>query len=518
MRNTLVRLTIYLHVVAILVTGSASSAAAFSGQGAGTSGNPYRITTCAELQEIESNLSAVYALQNDIDCAATNTWNSGSGFAPISSFSGTLYGQGFAITDLYIHRTTTDSVGLFSVTTSPAAIYDLRLQSVAMSGQDLVGGVVAHALNTTVRGVAVSGVVSGRSIVGGIVGSAAALHIDQSYSNAIVIATGSTSGGVVASCLDCAVNDCYATGTVNGTDIVGGLIGSFSGSGFGGPRNIQRSYAAATVSYATDSTNGGLVGKINLGSATSYNISQCFSAADGQSTAAGSYGGLFGATAGSTGTLTVSNSYFDIFITEGTNCNASGAVSGCSGQNSANSEPDYFFLAANAPLSSWDFSTIWKTNAGNYPTLLLSTPTPYPTLTPTLTPTPTATNTPTVTPTFTATNTPTVTSTPILSTPAPTNTPNLECFAGILPVPIVRISARTATVRLPSGIVPSSNCAITAKATLAKPKRNTSKSFGNKTSIALSGLKTGKWSFRYTVTTKSPRASRTSSPTVKSVK
>ena len=181
MGTTVKRLNFCLILGVLLFTMCISDAIAFSGLGAGDSANPYRITSCEQLQEIENALTSVYLLQNDIDCADTSGWNSGNGFVPISSFSGILYGQGFSISDLYIHRTSTDSVGLFAVTTSPAAIYDLHLISAAISGHDLVGGISAHALNTTIMRVSVSGVVSGNSTVGGIVGSGTALHIDQSY-------------------------------------------------------------------------------------------------------------------------------------------------------------------------------------------------------------------------------------------------------------------------------------------------------------------------------------------------
>jgi hypothetical protein len=67
-------------------------------------GEGMAITDVYELQNIKSNPSANYYLANDIDCSDTVNWNSGAGFAPIASFSGTLDGKGHEISNLYINR------------------------------------------------------------------------------------------------------------------------------------------------------------------------------------------------------------------------------------------------------------------------------------------------------------------------------------------------------------------------------------------------------------------------------
>ena len=50
-------------------------ASAFSGSGAGTVADPYQITNATQLQEMKDNLTAHYALMNDIDCSDTENWN-----------------------------------------------------------------------------------------------------------------------------------------------------------------------------------------------------------------------------------------------------------------------------------------------------------------------------------------------------------------------------------------------------------------------------------------------------------
>lgn len=92
---------------------------AFSGHGLGTSNDPYEITNCYELQEVNNSLSSYYRVVNDIDCSVTSTWDSEKGFFPIGtgsatdSFNGTFDGNGYEISNLYINRTSRSDVGLF---------------------------------------------------------------------------------------------------------------------------------------------------------------------------------------------------------------------------------------------------------------------------------------------------------------------------------------------------------------------------------------------------------------------
>ncbi len=102
------------------------TARAFGGAGDGTQYNPYRITNCDQLFEIDVAMSAYYSIVNDIDCSATSTWNSGEGYQTIGttrscgsqySFTGTLDGNNYTISNLYSsHPSTTEHTckgGLF---------------------------------------------------------------------------------------------------------------------------------------------------------------------------------------------------------------------------------------------------------------------------------------------------------------------------------------------------------------------------------------------------------------------
>jgi hypothetical protein len=121
------------------------NALAFSGDGSGTSGDPYQISNCNELQEMKDDLSADYILVNDIDCAASNTWNSGAGYIPAgtsgSRFTGSLDGQNYSITDLFIDRGSTDFIGLFAYT-NRATIENVRMADIDFTGRYHVAALI----------------------------------------------------------------------------------------------------------------------------------------------------------------------------------------------------------------------------------------------------------------------------------------------------------------------------------------------------------------------------------------
>jgi hypothetical protein len=65
-------------------------------------------------------------------------------------------------------------------------------------------------------------------------------------------------------------------------------------------------------------------------------------------------GGLVGWNKG-----TITNSYWDIYRSNQSNCVGSGSSSGCTGKNAGNSEPDYWYYSTHAPMDQWDFDNIW---------------------------------------------------------------------------------------------------------------------------------------------------------------
>jgi len=239
-------------------------------------------TTSTDLQGIQGNLAAPYALGADIDAGATTNWDSGKGFKPIGDnsnpFTGSLDGLGNTINGLSIQRSSSDNIGLIGRSLAPASIKNIGLTAVDIKGNDFTGGLIGFA-----RGVVsnsyITGTVTGNDKVGGLIGSAYAT-VSNSYATASVTGNDSVGGllgslgGTPASSTnysatttgsnngilsffffsnDGTVSNSYATGAATGSDKVGGLVGeSFIGT------QISKSYATGA---ATGSDKvGGLIG------------------------------------------------------------------------------------------------------------------------------------------------------------------------------------------------------------------------------------------------------------------
>jgi len=348
-------LTFFLNPSPNTITGMAT----YSGSGAGTEADPFIITTCLELNETRDNLTAYYELGNNIDCSDTINWNAGEGFQPIGNdtnmFTGSLDGNNFAISDLFIDLSSEDNVGLFGYVDG-ASITNLGIINLNISGNDYVGGLVGYAIEVDIDTCYTTGFVNSVwGDVGGLVGDIDLGSINNSYSSALV--TGDTLvGGLIGMTWDSSivVQNSYTTGDVTGTSFVGGLIGeaygdilnctangTITGVEFVGgllgalDDNLFDSYATGDVTGGVGQSTGGLVGQ----SYSTGNINNSY--ATGEVVSTGTYvGGLVGYGSGtirnsySTGDVTASDDYIvggligetDETIIE--NCYATGDVTG----------------------------------------------------------------------------------------------------------------------------------------------------------------------------------------------
>jgi hypothetical protein len=77
----------FKRLVSIWVLASASSLFAFSGSGSGTAGDPYMVTSAAQLAEVANDLTAYYKQTNHINISGYANWTPiGNNTTP---FSGT---------------------------------------------------------------------------------------------------------------------------------------------------------------------------------------------------------------------------------------------------------------------------------------------------------------------------------------------------------------------------------------------------------------------------------------------
>ena len=95
-------------------------------------------TTTTDLQGMNGNLAANYALGGNIDATATSTWNTNKGFVPIGDaspyFAGTFDGLGHTISNLTINNPTVSDWGLFARTTAAAVIRNVGLIGGSVAG------------------------------------------------------------------------------------------------------------------------------------------------------------------------------------------------------------------------------------------------------------------------------------------------------------------------------------------------------------------------------------------------
>jgi filamentous hemagglutinin family protein len=222
------------------------------------------ITNSHQLQMMAMNLTTNYTLANNVvmtpSMAAGGMWSS-AGFSPVGSFSGSLNGQGYTISGLFINRPTVAGVGLFSWLDVGAKVNDLGLVGGSVTGWYRVGGLAGYG-DATISNSYVSGMnvaEAGGSTIGGLVGqNGSSGSITGSYvSGGTVTGTGRWVGGLVGVNLG-AIDGSHVVGnTVNGViagDGVGGLVGW---SAFGA--NISNSYVSISNVSGLASV-GGLVG------------------------------------------------------------------------------------------------------------------------------------------------------------------------------------------------------------------------------------------------------------------
>ncbi len=169
--------------------------AQFAG-GSGTAGDPWQIDTAEHLDMVryylgEENSDKYFLQIADIDLGVS-PWNEGEGWEPIGAadwiynnpvpnfvFHGFYDGGGHVIDGLYINRPATEfQTGLFGVLMS-GAISNLGITNANITGNTNVG-TVTGINNGTVLNCYSSGTVTGSSLVGGLVGNTSCTWPDWS--------------------------------------------------------------------------------------------------------------------------------------------------------------------------------------------------------------------------------------------------------------------------------------------------------------------------------------------------
>ncbi len=222
--------------------------------GSGTEGDPYQISSAADMNEIGADPNywdAHFLLMDDIDLSGYT----GTAFHIIgndsNNFTGVFDGNDHFISNFTYSTPGADDIGLFGYVGTGGEIKDLSLLNINVdAGTGLfVGGLVGWNENGIISNCCATGTVTGDSRIGGLVG-----YNSGTVSNCY--ATGEVSGdehvGGLVGCQDFGkILSCYATGSVTGGDSVGGLVGFSVGA-------VSNSYATGPVTGGDSA--GGLVG------------------------------------------------------------------------------------------------------------------------------------------------------------------------------------------------------------------------------------------------------------------
>ena len=219
--------------------------------GTGTPKDPYRITTAAELSAIiYYPRAACYRLENDIDLSGI-VWP----VAVIPEFSGVFDGNGHVIQNLTVSGF--QYLGLFGRLNPGTWIMDLSVVDANITGTYINIGILAGInISGGVTNSYSHGTVDGSGIVGGLVGYnwSNVSFVSNCYSNSTVSGYRNSGGliGVNAGI----IAECCSAGSVNGNNEIGGLIGDNRGS-------VTNCYSTAMTSGQIGV--GGLIGFNDVG-------------------------------------------------------------------------------------------------------------------------------------------------------------------------------------------------------------------------------------------------------------
>jgi len=266
-----------LHL--FIVFFSAVSFAQYSG-GAGTSGDPFKISNITDLITLSTNVNngrnytgVYFILTTDIDAFSTRTINqapngSYQGFAPIGQtgniFNGNFNGQGNSVKNIYINRPTADNIGLFGLTGSTTIIKNLELYNAEITGQNNVGGFSGIFAGDSLLNIHFDGKINGQNKIGGIAGVHTGTIVKNAYSTGYINGNSNT-GGIIGELNNSSgsLQNTYNTALVNSINTVGGLVGLFTDG------EIHNSYNVGAVS-------GNYYAGALVGNNTNEEIHKCY--------------------------------------------------------------------------------------------------------------------------------------------------------------------------------------------------------------------------------------------------
>ena len=168
-------------------------------------------------------------------------------------FVGSLNGENHELLRLRIRASGREYQGFFGYIGQGATLQNIRLTEISVTGNSEVGGLVGWNYGGTVENSYATGSVNGGQGVGGLVGGSSGT-VQNSYATGSVSGSGGYVGGLVGVNYEGTVQNSYATGNVTASEHnVGGLVG------YNQRGTVQNSYATGSVNGSNNNV-GGLVG------------------------------------------------------------------------------------------------------------------------------------------------------------------------------------------------------------------------------------------------------------------
>ena len=301
--------TMLLLVMAILMPYGGAWAQTQPSSGDGSLGNPYQISTAAELawfrdQVNGGNNSISATLTDNIDlsefchAAGGTKYTDELSWTPINWYQGTFDGKGKTISNLYINATSGDYVGFFEYadngsiknitfdnakvkstvksTSTGILIGQARnsfieniktLESCSVDGVKTIGGIAGSAMDNIIK-CENHARVNGIAIVGGIVGTyeGSDNSITSCANYGVITGTGHSVGGMVGNFDSGTIQNSANYGNVTGTYYVGNLIG------YADRCILNNVLGTGNVTATSAELAGLLVGKIENSSSTASGI------------------------------------------------------------------------------------------------------------------------------------------------------------------------------------------------------------------------------------------------------
>jgi hypothetical protein len=223
------------------------------------------IYNATDLANISSNLAGNYKLANDIDMSTYGAWT------PIGTFTGTLDGDGYKISNLQI-TVSGGSIGLFTtISGTTASVSNLGLENVNVN-------VSTTTPSSLYMGALAAKVTAGAQITNCWVTGSVTGNINNGTADCFV-------GGLIGNVTSdgnpsTKVEKCYSTANVSAIGagnyaVVGGLVGILQGGA-----SVEHSYAISDVSVTGHSQTyiGGLIGQARQGGSAQTDVMYCYAA------------------------------------------------------------------------------------------------------------------------------------------------------------------------------------------------------------------------------------------------